>query len=311
MKYIIIFVFLGQILFAQSNSEYLEFYPLNIGNYWEYEEVVMTYELPWWLPNFDTTFYSVTVASDTILDNGQSYFILLEHRVVNDDNFYHSSFERIDSLSGNVYRYTGYIEKYECLIDSLKAELGDTIKANRPQFGSDDRPIIVFSKDTSENIFNEYRRMKYFESFADFIVNPFQYGLIQNIGLYEISWSFDFGWHKDRLIYAEINNQKYGHSIFLSINDIEYYPISFTLFQNYPNPFNYKTIIQFYLNRSSNVQLDLYSITGEKLFNIFRGFKSAGSHSIELNGDALSSGIYIYTIKSGNYQDSKKCILIK
>jgi hypothetical protein len=44
MKILYLILFTGQIVLGQIKSEYLDFYPLKTGNYWEYEQVVLTYD---------------------------------------------------------------------------------------------------------------------------------------------------------------------------------------------------------------------------------------------------------------------------
>lgn len=90
----------------------------------------------------------------------------------------------------------------------------------------------------------------------------------------------------------------------------------FQLEQNYPNPFNPTTTIEYELNRSDKIQLEIFNIRGEKVKTLVNEFQNAGSYRIQWdgtnsNGSKLSSGIYFYTIKSGGEVSTKKMILIK
>lgn len=88
-------------------------------------------------------------------------------------------------------------------------------------------------------------------------------------------------------------------------------PVKYSVF-NYPNPFNPKTTIKFSLPKSENVDLKIYSITGELVYNALNNvFTPAGYYSISFDGSNLSSGVYFYTIKAGSYYESKKMVLIK
>jgi hypothetical protein len=88
-------------------------------------------------------------------------------------------------------------------------------------------------------------------------------------------------------------------------------PKVFGLHQNYPNPFNPSTKIRYDLPVSANVSITLYDVTGREVQNIYSSFTSAGFHEITFDGSCLASGVYYYSIKTGNYSDTKKMILLK
>ena len=97
----------------------------------------------------------------------------------------------------------------------------------------------------------------------------------------------------------------------LAVEDIGGMPTEYKLFQNYPNPFNPTTQIQFSIPRSGFVSLKVYNLIGQEVATMFEGIKQAGSHVVSFNSSGLSSGVYIYTLKSNNFVDSKKLILLK
>ena len=311
MKIYLFSILLFTSAISQVNYDYLEFYPLNTGHYWEYEEVVVTYDPPMWLPNYKIGYYSLTVLGDTLLQNGHEYFILQEHHVIDESHYFEYRFERIDSLSGNVFRYNDSSENSECLVDSLKSQVGDSSRATRSYCIDETRPIMVCSKDTLEYLFGELRRIKYFECCADFIISCPEYSLIEHLGLLEISAEFDFGWYRDRLIYSDINNQRNGTSVLLSLENKAQYPAEFTLFQNYPNPFNSTTVISFHLPQTQLIVLELFDINGKKIKTLLKGILGSGSHSVTINGNNLSSGVYYYSLSSKLAKRVKKCILVK
>lgn len=95
-------------------------------------------------------------------------------------------------------------------------------------------------------------------------------------------------------------------------------PQQYALSQNYPNPFNPSTRIDYQLPFDAKVQIDLYSITGEKVATLVSGDLSAGYHTYELNASRLnlSSGVYFYRISAsdvnnGKFIDTKKLVLLK
>jgi hypothetical protein len=86
--------------------------------------------------------------------------------------------------------------------------------------------------------------------------------------------------------------------------------LQFTLAQNYPNPFNNRTMINYQLPITSEVELSVYNLLGQKVATLVKEKQQAGAHHVAFNGTHLASGIYIYKIKAGNYQQMKKMILL-
>jgi hypothetical protein len=83
------------------------------------------------------------------------------------------------------------------------------------------------------------------------------------------------------------------------------------LCQNYPNPFNTATTINFNLTNSSYVQLEVYDLTGRKVGKLLAETMEKGDHTVHFTAKGLSSGVYLYQLKAGNYSQIKKMIFIK
>jgi hypothetical protein len=98
---------------------------------------------------------------------------------------------------------------------------------------------------------------------------------------------------------------------YTAIENNELAPSSFSLSQNYPNPFNPRTIINYELPITSFVDLGIYNMLGQKVVTLVSEKQSAGYHEVEFNGQILSSGIYLYRIEAGEFQDVKKMMLLK
>jgi hypothetical protein len=88
-------------------------------------------------------------------------------------------------------------------------------------------------------------------------------------------------------------------------------PREFILEQNHPNPFNQRTIINYELPIKNYVKLGIYNILGQKVAMLVSEKKLAGHHYVEFNGQNLPSGIYLYRITAGKWQDVKKMVLLK
>ncbi|MGP8330497.1 MAG: T9SS type A sorting domain-containing protein [Methanosarcinaceae archaeon] len=90
----------------------------------------------------------------------------------------------------------------------------------------------------------------------------------------------------------------------------------FILRQNYPNPFNPSTQINYSLPKSTHVKLKIYNLQGQEIKTLVNKFQTAGIKSVVWNGldeqsHKVSSGIYIYQIKTSDLIKSKKMILVQ
>jgi len=88
-------------------------------------------------------------------------------------------------------------------------------------------------------------------------------------------------------------------------------PVKFDLSQNYPNPFNPTTKINFDLPVNGNVSLKIFDLSGKEVMTLVNDTRTAGYYSVSFNGANLSSGIYFYSIKAGDFVSTKKMTLIK
>ncbi len=83
------------------------------------------------------------------------------------------------------------------------------------------------------------------------------------------------------------------------------------LAQNFPNPFNPSTKINFGLKKSTNVEINVYNILGNKVATLVNEFKPAGNHSVLFNAKNLSSGIYFYKIVTNEFVQTRKMLMLK
>lgn len=85
----------------------------------------------------------------------------------------------------------------------------------------------------------------------------------------------------------------------------------FELKQNFPNPFNPETKIKFSIPSNEFVTLSVYDLSGKEVANLVKNNLTAGVYEYDFNGANLSSGIYFYTIRAGNFTETKRMILVK
>jgi hypothetical protein len=88
-------------------------------------------------------------------------------------------------------------------------------------------------------------------------------------------------------------------------------PTEFRLSQNYPNPFNPNTVIGYQLPVSSNVTLKIYDVLGNEVATLVDEYKPAGKYEVEFDASSLTSGVYFYTLRTENFFQTNKMILMK
>ena len=88
-------------------------------------------------------------------------------------------------------------------------------------------------------------------------------------------------------------------------------PNEITLYQNYPNPFNPSTQISFALPKSEHVQLSVFNVSGQMIVELINDQMPAGVHQVTFDAQGLSSGTYIYQLKTSDGVLNKKLLLIK
>jgi len=94
-------------------------------------------------------------------------------------------------------------------------------------------------------------------------------------------------------------------------------PKDFLLEQNYPNPFNPVTKINFTISEFSFTTLKVYDLLGREITTLVNEEKPAGEYEVEFNAanllpnGSLTSGIYFYQLRAGEYVETKKMILLR
>ncbi len=88
-------------------------------------------------------------------------------------------------------------------------------------------------------------------------------------------------------------------------------PAAYELKQNFPNPFNPETTIEFYVPKSTNVELRVFDIAGNEVSVLQNGELTAGNYRYKFNTAQLASGIYFYTLKTPEFTQTRKMLLVK
>jgi carboxypeptidase T len=104
-------------------------------------------------------------------------------------------------------------------------------------------------------------------------------------------------------------------SIYGPVEGDNFANINFSLEQNYPNPFNPSTIIKYTLPSPVNVTIKLYNVLGYEVATLLNEYKEAGIYSLKFSlgelKNKMGSGVYFYTIKAGQFTQTRKMVIMK
>jgi hypothetical protein len=88
-------------------------------------------------------------------------------------------------------------------------------------------------------------------------------------------------------------------------------PTAFVLQQNYPNPFNPSTTLEFSIPTKSRVVLEVFNILGQSVARLIDEERVAGTYRTTFDATQLSSGVYLYQLKAGEFVKTRKMVLVK
>jgi photosystem II stability/assembly factor-like uncharacterized protein len=114
--------------------------------------------------------------------------------------------------------------------------------------------------------------------------------------------------------YSSAARENYGNcflNVPIGVREISSVIREFRLEQNYPNPFNPLTTIKFTIPKACSAELIIYDILGREVELLLKGEIKAGNYGIQWNGNNYPSGVYFYKLRAGDYEASKKMVLVK
>ena len=124
-----------------------------------------------------------------------------------------------------------------------------------------------------------------------------------------VVWQDNHELGKGYNIYGNIFN--FADVISSNKNDVKQ-PLTYRLKANYPNPFNPITRISYQLKQPARVELTVYDVTGRLVKTLYTGRQNAGRHYVDFNAAGLASGLYFYTLKTGDgFRQTRKMMLLK
>lgn len=114
-----------------------------------------------------------------------------------------------------------------------------------------------------------------------------------------------------KYVYTQLAEIKGNTTVATAVRDEDFVPREIQLAQNFPNPFNPSTTLQFALAKSGHVTLEVFNVLGQHVATLVNEVLSAGSYHVNFDASALSSGIYLYRLTSGDVVQTKKMVLMK
>ncbi len=87
-------------------------------------------------------------------------------------------------------------------------------------------------------------------------------------------------------------------------------PAAFELFQSTPNPFHAMTQVAFALAKACRVKLEVFNLQGRQVATLADGHFNAGRHEVTFAARNLPTGIYLYRVQIGRFEQSRKLIVM-
>jgi len=291
------FILVLPVFIILSNFSFAQDFPFNIGNKWYYESGY--YNL-----RFDTIPLITGNTIKEIIDTTQQGYRVVSVTRIYDEDSTVSNLEYWLWNNGK-YSFTDSSAFMYNFIIYNSAILSDTVWGWNPIW------IVTVVADFLFNIPLNSQYLYY--AAIGYQVAEVYFRSAPEIGLYYYSnyasWRPAPSKVVDSLIGAHIDGVDYG--TILSVNNIEINESIFKSYQNYPNPFNPSTIIQYAISSRQFVTLKVYDILGREVASLVNEYRPAGKYETEFSAAKLSSGIYFYQLKAGEFISTKKMVLLK
>lgn len=236
-------------------------------------------------------------------NSGKNWEVLFDTAICQVIKFYDENLGIVKtyacSSTPGIYRTTNGGENWEVMTNECW-EYGEDIEfipGDPSKVWIVDKHAVYFSSDTGRTWTEQFSNPD--AIFWDIVFVDSNHGWLT--GWYEGGVSF--------LFYT--SNGGMGGLVSVETEDLKMTPEGFLLYQNFPNPFNPITTIKFEVSKSSPISLIVYDVLGREIIKLFNEFKPAGTYELTFDGSELPSGIYFYTLTSGNFISTKKLVLLK
>ena len=264
-----------------DTTKHLSFFPLQVGNYWQYE--ITTF------PN-DTTFYAyTTITKDTLMDNGKRYFAM-------ESDFGLEMICRIDTSELSVYLYDTFFPDSEFMVFKLNPTEDYQTEAFKVLIRSGYEQVGLLS----------ITRFHYQYLFDKIPVALFKFSQAIGISYYTFH---ELSGYEAKLVYAKINGLEYGQIVGVEDEkNFENYNLDIS---NYPNPFNSQTTLVYQIPKAGLMKITIFNLLGESVAEFNKQHSAQGRYSLEWNAGNLSSGVYSIVFEFEGRSIFKKCLLLK
>ncbi len=296
---------------AQIDTTLKDYFPMEIGNIWEYEEDSFP----------DYWHHQIITIGDTIMPNGKVYFVYFNTGTHKKEYF------RIDD-SLNIYSYkNGNCYQQEMLFlklttadrtvwDGIKIggiNCTDTTYGKIGLFRSFEQFYPKLSLNAKTKLFTEVVIKGADTNYSPLIpkIDFIPTRLAKGIGKI---WTQFEGPASD-LVGAIIGGKKIGNITSVKqVNDNQV-PQSIEI-KNYPNPFNSSTTITVKIDKDTDAQISIFNILGQEVTRLMEGFIESGAHRFRWDGKTngniiLPSGIYFCLLRTKNASKISAISLIK
>ena len=88
-------------------------------------------------------------------------------------------------------------------------------------------------------------------------------------------------------------------------------PTKFALAQSVPNPFANHTEIRYDVPHECEVRLEVFDVAGRQVAVLVDRRESAGSRSVHWSGNGVANGVYFYQLTAGEFEETKRLILLR
>jgi len=132
--------------------------------------------------------------------------------------------------------------------------------------------------------------------------------ILENYGNTPLAFTVNKGQVNEQAAFTTREN---GCTIFFSPQGTTYLLSKETEVSIAPNPANPRTTISYSLPEASNVRLDVYSISGQKVTTLIDDMKSPGIHTVKFNGSNIATGVYLFKFESNKFRKTGRLLLIK
>ena len=307
-KLTFIIFFIVQFCASQIDTTLKQYFPLNVGNIWEYEEDSFP---EYWR-------HKIIITLDTVMPNGKNYY-----EFYNSGTYDRTYYRMDDSLRIFRYNQNSCDSSDEILLFNLLS-LNRSFWPVCRKYGinfQDSAKGYIGSYWTNVQLYPRLLIQAETKMFCEVIVNQMdtifsplvlKYGFIPTrlAKGYGIIWT-QFEGPASNLVGAIINGVKIGDVTSVRQNVDQNIMLSRNSISAFPNPFNNSTVISYSLSHGGITKISVVNILGIEIEILSEGFQKVGNYTIQFNPKYLASGTYFVLVETDNIIVANKILYLK